>query len=928
MSEKKVKIQSFIHERFVSQMDIELNLWGVQEGQCFTDNVWTLTGLKNRSVDLDFNNTEDAYRNIFDSIEIDFDRERIALKPLDIFKLITVKIISRYNYSGSVNISFRFLKTVFSYLSENTKTIISKEDLENFFAYSLVYDCEKYPPRKRIQVPAHATIFGGIKLYDISSMMSAYGTVGLVAPMTSSAVDKALNTTCISVMNMTLNDYSKGGSFNFLTLDVGKHYLDHCTSIFENEYQAARAMDITLPKVKEYLKQLFPRIIAKNTMSSAVSEIVYPLLAGMSASNIKALPYRARLNQLSIGDIQQAINFVYKAFQTHFNETAEIVSAFRLDTVNSIVEQSGFPNRYDSQEFVRSILFSIYISKENARTEEIFRRYKAALTSNWDSPKIEYNKFLRLCMAVVDNNSKRLSNAAQTSSLLAKIFEKESILYEHVSPSSKKLFSAFPINLIKRVLGSGVVLIAGLTGWRSSEFGFTCKSIDISKNEDILDNLYTPWRFHVRWKVPKTGGESKQAREITLQTYVILFQLDGIAEPTGDIHKSTLERWPMGIAVAQPWPDFVLNYCLFSSNNESDYPISETNIAGNDGIQTTSTIDIHNSRKSEMRDLISIKNELRASLPTYTAVSAIFGNSFSATIKCWLDGFWENKGALLLDSLLTEEEKTYIRSVNGKLDKGSSRAITRRLLENTRYPTPHSFRHIWAEAVLCRYRGDVGRFIRANFKHMDESFFMAYLRDKETKLVMQIAKRTVINRTVRQQILSLADENREYAGGFDRFLDKALRYTHVVSEEDILNLASSIAEDRILDIKPTPWSFCLLRQGTKKTARCSEDGEPRRYLAEPKLCLSCVNASIDEGNYEGIVVYIKADIDACLNENLPAYFKTEPLRVVKSALLRVKELQRKASPGKYQNFIFHLEKAIKTAEKFISKELIEVSNGQ
>lgn len=927
MLEHKIKKKSAIHARFISQMDIELNLWGVKDGQCFTDNFWTLTGMKNRHVDLDFNIVEDAYQNICDSIEIDFEGERIALRPLDLFKLIIVKIISRYQYSGVVGTSFRFLKVIFSYLSDSKKTIITKDYLEDFFAYSLVYNCEKHPPRKRIQIPAHCTIFNGIKIYEISSMMSAYGAAGIVAPITSSAADKALNSACISVMNITLNDYSKGGSFNFLTLDVGKHYLDHCTSIFENEYQAARAMDITLPKIKEYSKKLFPRIISKNTMSAAVSEITYPLLAGMSAKNIKALPNRVRVNQLSISDIQQAIDFLYKTFQIHFNETAEIISAFRLDTVSNIVEKSGFPKRYDSQEFVRSILFSIYILKENDRTEEIFIRYKAALTSNWEAPKIEYTNFLSLCRTEVDNNSERLLNPSQTSSLLLKIFEKESILYEHVSPSSKKLFSSFPMNFVKRVIGSGVVLIAGLTGWRSSEFGFNCNSIDILKNEDILDNLYIPWRFRVRWKVPKTGGESKQTREITLQTYIILFQLDGITELTSDINKSTLERWPMGVTVVQPWPDFVLNYSLFSKLDENHYAISETNIAENENINNKSTIDMFGSRKSEMRDLISIREELRASLPTYTAISATFGNAFSETIKCWLDGYWENKGALLLESLLTDEEKNYIRSVNGRLDKGSSRAITRRLLENTRYPTPHSFRHIWAEAVLCRYRGDVGRFIRANFKHMDESFFMAYLRDKETKIVMQIAKRTVINRIVRQQILSLTDENREYGGGFDRFLDKALRYSHVVSEEDISNLAISIAEDRIIDIKPTPWSFCVLRQGAKKTARCSEEGEPRRYLADPKLCLSCVNASIDEGNYEGIVVYIKTDIDACLNEKLPAYFKKEPLRVVKSALCRVKELQRKASPGKYQNFILFLEKTIKTTEVFISNELIEVSNG-
>ena len=65
---------------------------------------------------------------------------------------------------------------------------------------------------------------------------------------------------------------------------------------------------------------------------------------------------------------------------------------------------------------------------------------------------------------------------------------------------------------------AGATGFVGLTGWRASEYGFSLSNIDIDINPDPLDNQYTPWRFHVRWIVPKTSGNTPLPREITLDT--------------------------------------------------------------------------------------------------------------------------------------------------------------------------------------------------------------------------------------------------------------------------------------------------------------------------------------------------------------------------------------------------------------------------
>ena len=73
-----------------------------------------------------------------------------------------------------------------------------------------------------------------------------------------------------------------------------------------------------------------------------------------------------------------------------------------------------------------------------------------------------------------------------------------------------------------------MTIFLALTGWRASEYGFPLASIKLSLNIEPKDNAYTPFRFHVNWVVPKTSGNTKLNREITLSSYLIAQQLHHI----------------------------------------------------------------------------------------------------------------------------------------------------------------------------------------------------------------------------------------------------------------------------------------------------------------------------------------------------------------------------------------------------------------
>jgi hypothetical protein len=449
-------------------------------------------------------------------------------------------------------------------------------------------------------------------------------------------------------------------------------------------------------------------------------------------------------------------------------------------------------------------------------------------------------------------------------------------------------------------------------------------SIQVELNHDPLDNQYTPWRFHARWKVPKTAGETPLDREVTLSCYILAAQLADLN--CADDNKPALYRVStekqlvdsekcIQDAVNPCWSDFVTHYCLFTDIDRWQVLGSTGQLSEDESKELDTLKSTYRFESSQMTELIRMKDKLRSELPRVElAQKQGVGYYFGAKLREYLAGQATPDVAALFDEYLSDETKQSLASGEVELDNVGVRFVRGEFLGDAAYPSPHAFRHMWAEAVLRRYRGDVGRFIRAHFKHLDERFFMAYLRGKEMKAIVNVSKRAVVNSIVQTQLDSLGDDNRGYAGGLDRFLGKALLITKILSHEEYEALVKNISQ-RVVDIKSNPWADCLLREGTNKTAKCSVDGVPQRQNASPKLCLGCINGNIAEGNFNGIVVYTKQDVDACRNPKLPWFIKEPYVHTVNLALKRVKELKENSGKSKYDLFIKRLEETLKMVEQ-------------
>jgi len=263
-----------------------------------------------------------------------------------------------------------------------------------------------------------------------------------------------------------------------------------------------------------------------------------------------------------------------------------------------------------------------------------------------------------------------------------------------------------------------------------------------------------------------------------------------------------------------------------------------------------------------------------------------------------------------LDPLLQQKLKELTIEKPEDLSKDLVQACTVSILDNCVYPTPHGFRHIWAEAVLRRYSGDVGWFIRSHFKHLDERFFMRYLRLKNFKDIHDIAKRTAVSAIVRMHLLTLRDEHRTYTGKFDVLMRRLGKVTKVISIDELGGVADEFVDNEFVDLTANPWNNCILRRTTMKQALCSVDGEPQGQNADPSLCIGCINGDIEDGHVVGILLHVENHVKVLKNKELPESFKSKSKSTVISARKQFLQLKRNSGSNKYDDHIKYFDDAL------------------
>lgn len=904
---------------FTSHYGERLKNFPKPEPFAFTNPIWSFVseGSKGYVRAYDFIGLNETFVKSNSHWDIVFQGYRLSVSTEVLAKALFIDLLeSKRKTFGALNETFQIIALTFCYLSESGLNVVRNDNLADYFSYLLTHDLDEGFAKKRQTIPSWSSRLSHISFTKLSANLRNLGCGDVLESCQLAVYQKALNEATLTLLDMTLSDYIKGKSFNYLGLDIGKHYIDHCSNVFESKFQVAYAFR----KTRKIIETEGCEFLGLKTDLMTYAGKVLMGRSIMSDVDI-AFDKWSEENKTLIED------FVCETFRKNFNAISCQLQAFKQETFEYIGELAKLPDRFDTFEFLRAFMVSEYIGATSKSSRALFLEYVACLQHCDFEYHLDFDDFKAICHQAVRKLSRSLSISKReilkflseeySNHSKARSFS-ESVLPEELASNVGIGYVKYYCNCVE---AGGITLTLGLTGWRKSEFGFPLNAFKLEANHDVVDNYFTPWRVYVNWTSKKGSKTTPLKREVTLQTFIIANLLNKLNSddpskpalylPNTTRNVSRSESFLDG-RVTLLWADFCRNYEPFTQLDALEQlktQITQTEVDKSNLKRLEAMYDLDSS---ETKQLLKIRDDVRDSAAVWRLVD---NQPLARALEKYRDGELEDKFRRVLEQTLSEDSLEFVKGFSGKVHGAKTKRLRSEILSGISYPTPHAFRHIWAEAVLRRYRGDVGKFIRANFKHLDERFFMAYLRDKETNAVYQVAKRTVINSIVRQELRALSDQNRDFAGQFERYLSKAVSLTKVVSPDDYEKLAHRIASDKVADLKANPWSTCFLRFGTENIAKCSKNGTPQRHNASPELCLGCINADIASGNFNGIVVYTKHDIDVCRNPNLPIFIKEPHIQTVRLALKRVKELRRNSENKKYDGFIDYLTESLEMAAK-------------
>ena len=863
------KLQYTQTSDFLLSLEHRINALDLQEGTSFDDDTWLLNLTEGGTTTIDFSVLDTQSLSFTDNIVIQYGNKTVRIPPKTLAKVLFVGIVSGVLCNSSVYIgALHSIKMLFNYLTKKQTNILEASKVEDFLCFYLLNDMAGAELTPLISPLAYKNRPILTHLRKIKSTLHRYGIAVVLGEVPDSELITKMNSACEAMLDMTFTDYLQGGSFNYLGLDVGKHYVDHCHLFFENQFLFASAIEVTLQAASEA------------QWGGKHEKLLAKVLLGLTLSNENVVSRVSLETRLSYE------SSVHDTFRQAYECNAKLSLLFNLNTILHFVDLIGLSNRYDAQEFVRSLfLIEIFGPQVGKTKKSIWAEYKAALEGQGEDLSVSIAEFEKYVHDFLDNSSPVLP--AKQEALRRYLQEKTNYLL-NVFSLSKENGKAAIKSICLKVRQTGALCFLSATGWRRSELGFTFSDIKMSQNNDALDNFYTPWRFHVLWLVPKTNGMSKTMREITSTSYILLSQLASFS-PNAQ-NKPVMGSGDFVYEASKLlWPDFVQNYVLFDENALC----SEESAAA----------------------IQKVKHEVQHTFPLYQLANASDG--FIEVLNSYRNGTVSENYLQLIRDNLPQAMLNKLTSPDVELTPKNISSIKNSLLRNVKVPSPHAFRHMWAEAVMMRYRGPIGSFIRANFQHMDNRFFMTYLRDKDMKFINEHSERSFIS-YVSQQYADLGkDAFGESVSQLPRYIELSLGKTSVLDHKIYLEKVSKIASERIESVKVNPWGTCIRRAGTDFRAACSRGGIPHTHNASPKLCLGCTNIDITKANFRGIMVYTRQEVEACLNPTLPPQLKVPYVDTIKKAVSVIKKLQAKShNPARYDRAISDFEEALSAANTY------------
>lgn len=850
-----------------------------------------------------------SFNNEFLSLEWNFESERqkLTFNFSSLYQLLKSSTTFRYQAEEAIiaikvywleasqgftsiesyRASFNGLCLLAHFLVENNTKIINKQNLVHYIEYLLTHTYDKGRILKTLNFKSYAIYRVYASLNDIKQSTLARSDFSLVhSSVNAKGITHAEKQVIenLSSGEISLKDWKAGKSFNYLKLDYGKYYIEHCASFFNKHYALARALYDTFQDSGELVEE------AGWPVKPDTKAYVSLCLLNLPPEEI------AQKRGTNLEKTKALKSMVEARFQAYFTKYNNLMS--RLDRDNRV----SFFAHLDIKDLTESQVDKLHFICDHLVYEENHEKIKYWI-DEMDNDDLNYDKVISSYTETI-----KCIGLNKKPQLPVKDFYIEIGLDE---PTGSK--NGYIIQFYRKVLAAGFTDIASNLGWRESEFGFNFNAIKVEDNLDFIDQERFPNRYMVNWVIPKTHGDKLLNREITYSAFSKIRLMRDFLSSENHLpclyavessnKKPSASATPLQRAVQSMWVHFATYYEPFNIIEQIEM-LEALKKKTKDG-ECLSHHDFKKLKELEKKyidekweqfDQDPMLKKARARVRKELPVVAFHLMSNDCKAKNnWViryrDRTLSSELMSILDENFSEETKSFISQITDKPVATLTKQLSSELVADCIYPTPHALRHMWAEAVYRRFDGDVGWMIRSQFMHISPSMWLAYVADKANGPINDKAKIDVINSVVKSFI---EKKGQGYAGKLSSYLRRAFKKTKVVNLKSFEAELNQFISSEFVSIKASPWGYCLLKRRNQARAKCAENGIPRREKAAPKYCLGCSNNLTQHTNIDYIYFAIMKDV-ALLNdsESIPKAFLKESFELVHNAFKHIKSLDPK-----------------------------------
>ncbi len=887
-------------ELFIAQSELQ-SLNNVNENK-FESDVWNFE-FNGYPLEVNFRALVDDRKAAIDYFSIN------QVSPIVFAKICFIELSDEeYNFSTfRLNMSIVFM--LIEYIRANRINELDQFEIEEFIKYFTMntFSNEKISQRltpRNISDSRRAICnLSKINSIAIGHHMGRLLRFSLSEAKTKQVLSEVIKT--CSDDSLTYSEWAKGGSFNFLTLDYGRYYIEYCDTVFGEHCEKAIALASVINRMEEHLSHV-GLTLHKNTK--------HICLGILSGENVFDSQKYKKYKREKIENLIAALERDYKNLIAKQTRKRSLLSS---KSVIEIGNASGFLIfQADNINKLREKRAEIL---EIERLTEIVKLYLR------DPSDAIIDKLLA-------QSNRKVSKEKLEQAINAVTIESDSVtlpdklFFESVgcAASEGDDYGKKPsvVNFIKMVQNAGITSVVAITGWRGSEFGFPMDAISRSVNTDFLDQYTIPVRYTINWYVFKTNGHALTAREISKSTFEKIIKLadingSGVNLPAtyavdkraSEPHSKDTSHNAVSRAVFHNWSNFIKEYKPFKILSENDELITLEKRSTNEVLSHDDFVRLRELQKQAQTDdwmrAVQDKNLIETRkrvMDEYDRVMLIKTRSGEFRKETnWLEEYHNylngntcnlpEKHIQICENCLSQRTKETIKqNLTFPVSKVFMQQIASEILDDCIYPTPHALRHIWAEAVYRRFDGDAGWFIRSQFKHVSKSMWLSYIKDKSNRQIHDKIQYKVASSIVKNWIIKHGAKS---GGRFHRFLSKLISITKFTNLKGLDDFVEQFLRKDLLSIKANPWGFCFARKSSRRLSKCFDGFNINPHLAKPSLCIDCSNHLMSESNIEYIYFDAVQHLELLSVDNVrdfPKPIVKASLRYVTKALKRIREI--------------------------------------